>query len=83
MELTKLKNIGAEMEKKLSFIGINTAEDLVRLGSKETFLRLKVAYPEVCLVHLYVLQAVIDGLEFNMLPQNIKDELKAFSDSLK
>ena len=83
MELTKLKNIGAEMEKKLSFIGINTAEDLVRLGSKETFLRLKVAYPEVCLVHLYVLQAAIDGLEFNMLPQNIKDELKAFSDSLK
>ena len=83
MELTMLKNIGTEMEKKLNAIGIDTAEELAQLGSKEAFLRIKIKYPEVCLVHLYTLQGAIDDLDFNMLPQDVKDELKEFSDSLK
>ena len=83
MELTSMKNIGAEMKKKLCAVGIDSAEELTRLGSKEAFFRLKTAYPEVCLVHLYTLQGAIDNLEFNLLPQAVKSELKAFSDGLK
>ena len=83
MELTTMKNIGAEMKKKLNAVGIHHTEDLTRLGSKEAFFRLKIAYPEVCLVHLYSLQGAIDHLDFNMLPQETKAALKAFSDSLK
>lgn len=83
MEITLMKNIGAEMKRKLNFIGINTAEELTALGSKEAYFHLKTAYPEVCLVHLYTLQAAIDNLDFNMLPQSKKDELKAYSDSLQ
>ena len=56
MELTAMKNIGAEMKKKLSVIDIHSAKDLFEMGSKEAFFRLKTAYPEVCLVHLYTLQ---------------------------
>ena len=78
-----MKNIGTEMEKKLKFVGINSAEELSHIGSKEAFVRLKVAYPEVCLVHLYTLHGAIANLDFNMLPQDIKENLKAFSNSLK
>lgn len=83
MELTAMRNIGAEMKKKLNTIGVNSAEDLTGMGGKEAFLRLKAAYPEVCLVHLYTLQGAIDNLDFSMLSQDIKTELKAFIDSLK
>lgn len=83
MELTSMKNIGAEMERKLNYIGINSAEDLRKQGSKETYFRLKSAYPEVCLVHLYAIQGAIDNLEYNMLPEDCKKELKAFSDTMK
>ena len=82
MELTEMKNIGLEMKKKLNFVDINTAEELIKIGSKEAFIRLKLAYPEVCLVHLYTLQGAIDNIDFNALPQDVRKELKMFSDSV-
>lgn len=83
MELTEMKNIGVEMKRKLNQVGINSAEELSEVGSKEAFVRLKVAYPEVCLVHLYVLQGAIIDCEYNMLSEAVKTELKAFSDQFK
>jgi len=83
MDLTSMKNLGKEMKRKLSSVGIDTAEDLINTGSKEAFLRLKEIYPEVCLVHLYTLQGAIDNTEYNMLAQDVKDDLKQFSDRLK
>jgi TfoX C-terminal domain. len=41
MELTAMKNIGIEMKKKLNAINVYHAEDLINLGSKEAFFRLK------------------------------------------
>jgi DNA transformation protein len=83
MELTTLKNIGAEMKRKLNAIGVNSAEELSELGGKEAFLRLKTVFPEICLVHLYTLQGAIHNTDFNMLTQEVKDDLKSFCDSLK
>lgn len=83
MKLTELKNIGSQMNTKLNAVGITSSEELKSLGSKETFFRLKLAYPNVCLVHLYSLQGAIDDIEYNMLPEKTKKELKDFSDSLK
>ncbi len=40
-------------------------------------------YPQVCLVHLYTLEAAIRNVDFNCLSGNSKADLKAFSDSLK
>lgn len=82
-ELSTLRNIGKELERKLQEIGINTAEELKLAGSKMAFVRLKMRFPQVCLVHLYTLQGAIDGVEFNKLSDDVKSELKAFSDSLK
>ena len=82
-KLTDMKNIGKEMESKLTAVGIFTAEALTEVGSRDAFFRLKTIYPEVCLVHLYTLQAAIEGVEFNHLSEETKHELKAFSDGLK
>lgn len=82
-ELTSMMNIGREMSKKLASIGINTAEELIFTGSKQAFSRLKKAYPNVCLVHLYTLEGAITNTEYNSLSADRKKELKEFSDSLK
>lgn len=81
-ELTSLKNIGKEMERKLKAVDVNSAEELKRIGGEEAFFRLKIRFPEVCLVHLYALQGAIDDIEFNLLPDEIKQRLKSFSDKL-
>jgi len=78
MELTTLRNIGTEMQRKLNTIGINSAEDLIEIGSKKAFCRLKEEYPVVCLVHLYTLQGAIDNIDFNLLSSERKAELKEF-----
>ncbi len=82
-ELSSMRNIGKEIEKKLKSVGICSAEELKKLGSKEAHFRLKMRYPNVCLVHLYTLQGAIDDIEYNRLPDEVKRDLKSFSDDLK
>jgi len=82
-ELMSMTNIGKEMARKLTSVGIDSPEKLVELGSKQAFLKLKEAYPQVCLVHLYTLEGAICNTEFNCLSEEKKTELKEFSDFLK
>ncbi len=78
-----MQNIGKEIEKKLKSIGICSAEELIKTGSKETFFRLKMRYPNVCLVHLYTLQGAVDNIEYNQLSDEVKQDLKSFVGDLK
>jgi len=82
-ELSSLRNIGKEIEKKLRFVGIETAEELKKVGSKEAFMRLKSQYPKVCLVHLYTLEGAISDTEYNQLSEEVKQSLKDYNDSFK
>ena len=82
-DLTSMQNIGKEMAKKLTSVGIDSPEKLAALGSKAAFLKLKEVYPQVCLVHLYTLEGAIAHKEFNRLSASKKAELKEFSDFLK
>jgi DNA transformation protein len=82
-ELTSLRNIGKEMEKKLKSVDISTAEELKKIGSEDAFVRLKLHYPNVCLVHLQTLEGAVSDMEYNQLPEDVKQRLKNFSDSLK
>lgn len=82
-DLTAMINIGKEMASKLKSVDINTAEELIEIGSKEAFFRLKTKYPQVCLVHLYTLEGAIQNVEFNSLSEETKANLKEFSDLLK
>ena len=82
-ELTSMMNIGSEMAKKLTSVGIDSPEKLIETGSKQAFFKLKEVYPSVCLVHLYALEGAICNTEFNSLSEDTKKELKEFSDFLK
>ena len=82
-DLTSMRNIGAEMARKLAAVGIRTPEELTEAGAKGAFFRLKTLYPSVCLVHLYALEGAVRGVEFNELPPEDKADLKEFSDALK
>ncbi len=82
-ELTSMMNIGKEMAKKLTSVGIESSEKLIELGAKNAFFRLKQKYPNVCLVHLYTLEGAIQNTAYNGLSEDTKKELKEFSDFLK
>lgn len=58
IKLASMMNLGEEMERKLLSVGIGSAEELMAVGAKEAFSRLKARYPQVCLVHLYALEGL-------------------------
>ena len=82
-KLTSMKNIGQELERKLMAVGINSPQKLAELGAKQAFSQLKMLYPQVCLVYLYALEGALLNIDFNSLPDDKKQELKAFSGALK
>nr|WP_325257285.1 TfoX/Sxy family DNA transformation protein [uncultured Oscillibacter sp.] len=81
-DLTSMRNIGPEMARKLTAAGIASPEDLAGEGAKQAFFKLKTLYPNVCLVHLYALEGAVRDVDFNALPEEVKADLKAFSDVL-
>ncbi len=42
-ELTSMMNIGKEMARKLTSVGIESSEKLIEAGAKDAFFRLKIA----------------------------------------
>ena len=81
--LNSMKNIGKELERKLTAVGVDSPEALKELGAKHAFFKLKGVFPQVCLVHLYALEGAIQGVEFNSLSKEQKRDLREFSDCLK
>ena len=76
-EVTTL-GLGKTMEKKLHSVGIHSAEELMKIGSKQAVFRLKEKYPGTCVVILYHLEAAICGIEMKQLEDTCKAELKAY-----
>lgn len=76
-ELTSI-GLGKTMEKKLRSVGIDSAEELKKVGSKQAVFRLKKLYPNTCVVILYHLEAAIRGVEIKQLDDSCKSELKAW-----
>lgn len=70
--------LGKTMEKKLHSVGIHSAEELTKIGSKQAVFLLKEQYPNTCVVILYHLEAAIRGCEIKQLDNNSKTELKAY-----
>lgn len=70
--------LGKTMEKKLHAVGIHSAEELIKLGSKQAVFRLKERYPGTCVVILYHLEAAIRGVGIKELDDGRKAELKAY-----
>ena len=82
-DLSALRNIGKELERKLQAVDIKTAAELKETGSEEAFVRLKLRDPSVCLIHLYALEGAVSDTEYNELQDDVKKRLKGISDRLK
>ena len=63
-------NLGKTMVTKLKSVGIDSAEELITLGSREAVTRLKMKYPSTCVVILYHLEAAIQAVDIKEL--NVK-----------
>ena len=74
-ELSKLPNIGKVVEKQLNDVGINTVDDLVNLGSKEVWLKIKEIDDSACLNRLMALEGAIQNIRWHNLSEEDKDNL--------
>ena len=82
-ELSKLPNIGNVLEKQLNDVGINTIDDLINLGSKEAWLKIKEIDDSACLNRLMALEGAIQNIRWHNLSEEDKDDLRNFYNSQK
>ena len=77
-ELAKLPNIGQTVEQQLNEAGITTREQLEEIGSKKAWLLIQEIDESACIHRLLALEGAIRGIKKNLLPIDVKDELKEF-----
>ena len=77
-ELSKLPNIGKVLEKQLNDVRINTVDDLINLGSKEAWLKIKEIDDSACLNRLMALEGAIQNIRWHNLSDEDKDNLRNF-----
>ena len=77
-ELLKLPNIGKVVEEQLNQVGITTADQLIDLGSKEAWLRIKEIDDSACLHRLQGLEGAVQGIRKKELSEETKKDLKEF-----
>ncbi|NLV50459.1 MAG: TfoX/Sxy family protein [Clostridiales bacterium] len=82
-ELSKLPNIGEAIERQLNQAGITTYEQLKETGSRQAWLKIKMADTSACINRLYSLEGAIQGVRKNKLSAAVKTELKEFYNSNK
>ncbi|AEV67627.1 TfoX/Sxy family protein [Acetivibrio clariflavus] len=77
-DLSKLPNIGAKCEKRLTRVGIKSAEELKRIGSREAFIKLYFLEGDTCFNTLCALEGAIQGKRWHDLSDESKTDLKKF-----
>lgn len=82
-ELSKLPNIGKVVEKQLNDVGISTVDELLNLGSKEAWLKIKEVDDSACLNRLMALEGAIQNIRWHDLSDDDKKNLKEFYDLQK
>ena len=75
-------NIGKVLGKKLHEAGITNREDLMRIGSKEAYNRLKAIEGGTCFNTLCALEGAVRGIRWHDLSKERKSELRDFFDSV-
>ena len=71
-ELSKLPNIGKVVEKQLNEVGINTVDDLINIGSKEAWLKIKKIDESACINRLMALEGAIQNIRWHNLSDDDK-----------
>ena len=74
--LVELSNIGKVLAENLEKVGIRDYDDLVNLGSIETFIRLKQIEPCSCYNCLYAIEGAIQKTRWHNIPKKERESLK-------
>lgn len=77
-ELEKLPNIGKKVEEQLIQVGIDSADELKRIGAKEAWLMIQIIDESACIHRLMALEGAIQGVKKTMLSDEVKADLKEF-----
>lgn len=77
-ELSKLPNIGLEVERQLYEAGITTFEELEELGAERAWLRIQEIDNSACIHRLLALEGAIWRVKKTLLPDKRRAELKEF-----
>ncbi|MDO3381946.1 TfoX/Sxy family protein [Gilvimarinus algae] len=76
-ELLQLKNLGMASVNILRAVGINSYQDLQKIGAVGAYLRIKDRDINVSKVMLYALQGALMDVHWNDLPPDLKTQLVA------
>ncbi len=82
-KLCELINIGETMEKRLAAVGIYDIETLMKIGSKEAFIRLRLSEGDTCFSSLCGLEGAVQGIRWHHLSNESKEDLLKFFKSFK
>lgn len=82
-ELSKLLNIGKEIERQLIEVGIDTEEKLKKIGAKQAWLKIKAKDSSACYNQLCALEGAIEGIRRHNLKEDTKKDLKEFYNDFK
>lgn len=77
-ELTTLPNIGQQLAKDLTLVGIESTEELEVVGAEDAFIRLRTTDPGACINKLFAIEGAIRGIRWHSLDSLRKLELKDF-----
>ena len=77
-ELSALPNIGKTVEKQLNEVGVNTVDDLKKIGAKDAWLRIQQIDESACIHRLMALEGAVCGVKNTMLSDEVKADLKSF-----
>lgn len=77
-ELSKLPNIGKKLEEQLIQSDIHTPEELRAVGAKAAWLRILEKDESACILRLMAIEGAIRGINKNLLPDDVKTDLKEF-----
>ena len=77
-ELSKLPNIGKEVERQLNEIGVTTYEELKYLGAEKAWLKIQEIDDSACIHILLALEGALQGVKKTLLSDERKVELKEF-----
>lgn len=77
-EISKLPNIGDKLEAQLKEVGIDTVDQLKKVGSKQAWLHIRTIDSSACINRLYALEGAIQGIRWHSLSSEVKSQLKDF-----
>lgn len=85
-----MKNLGPAVEKDLNAAGVQSAADVLRLGTEKTFLkmlegRMKIERSAKCCnaLYLYAIYGAIHEIDWREVPESKKKKFKAWTEKLR